>query len=70
VINCVAPGPIDTDMIRSLGCDVVDRMINDSPLGRLGEPREVAELIARLRFNAGRFNAGAVFELSGGRARY
>jgi NAD(P)-dependent dehydrogenase (short-subunit alcohol dehydrogenase family) len=68
--NCVAPGPIDTDMIRGLGSDVVDRMIKDSPLGRLGEPREVAELIAWLCSDAGRFNAGAIFDLSGGRARY
>jgi 2-dehydro-3-deoxy-L-rhamnonate dehydrogenase (NAD+) len=70
LINCVAPGPIDTDMIRGLGSDVVDRMIKDSPLGRLGEPREVAELIAWLCSDAGRFNAGAIFDLSGGRARY
>jgi 2-dehydro-3-deoxy-L-rhamnonate dehydrogenase (NAD+) len=70
LVNCVAPGPFDTDMIRSLGAEVVEKMISDSPLGRLGQPREVAELVAWLCTDASRFNTGAVFDMSGGRARY
>lgn len=69
-VNCVAPGPIDTDMIRKLGRDVVERMIEDSPMGRLGRPEEVAHLVAWLSTEASRFNTGAVFDMSGGRARY
>jgi 3-oxoacyl-[acyl-carrier protein] reductase len=46
LVNVVAPGPIDTDMIRDLGEDVVTRMIADSPMKRLGRPQEVAELVA------------------------
>jgi 3-oxoacyl-[acyl-carrier protein] reductase len=69
-VNCVAPGPIDTDMIRDLGTDVVDGMVGDSPLGRLGRPEEVAHLVAWLCTEASRFNTGAVFDMSGGRARY
>lgn len=69
-VNCVAPGPIDTDMIRDLGVAVVDQMIKDSPIGRLGQTREVAELVAWLCTDASRFNTGAVFDMSGGRARY
>ena len=69
-VNCVAPGPIDTDMIRGLGSEVVNRMIKDSPLGRLGEPAEVAHLVAWLCTDASCFNTGAVFDMSGGRARY
>jgi NAD(P)-dependent dehydrogenase (short-subunit alcohol dehydrogenase family) len=69
-VNCVAPGPIDTDMIRDLGAEVVNRMIVDSPLGRLGEAGEVAHLVAWLCTEASRFNTGAVFDMSGGRARY
>jgi NAD(P)-dependent dehydrogenase (short-subunit alcohol dehydrogenase family) len=37
-VNCVAPGPIDTDMIRSLGADRVAAMVEDSPMKRLGSP--------------------------------
>ena len=69
-VNCVAPGPIDTDMIRDLGQDVVDRMIQDSPMGRLGRRDEVAHLVAWLCTEASCFNTGAVFDMSGGRARY
>lgn len=70
LVNCVAPGPIDTDMIRDLGAGVVERMIRDSPLGRLGEPAEVAHLVAWLCSDASGFSTGAVFDASGGRARY
>jgi 2-dehydro-3-deoxy-L-rhamnonate dehydrogenase (NAD+) len=69
-VNCVAPGPIDTDMIRGLGHEAVKQMISDSPMKRLGTAEEVAHLIAWLCSDASRFNAGAVFDMSGGRARY
>jgi 2-dehydro-3-deoxy-L-rhamnonate dehydrogenase (NAD+) len=69
-INCVAPGPIDTDMIRDLGPDAVKAMISDSPMKRLGRPEEVAHLVAWLCSDASDFNTGAVFDMSGGRARY
>jgi 2-dehydro-3-deoxy-L-rhamnonate dehydrogenase (NAD+) len=69
-VNCVAPGPIDTEMIRSLGAEVVTTMIQDSPMGRLGTTAEVAHLVAWLCSEASRFNTGAVFDMSGGRARY
>jgi NAD(P)-dependent dehydrogenase (short-subunit alcohol dehydrogenase family) len=70
LVNCVAPGPVDTDMIRGLGPDVVAQMTRDSPLGRLGAPSEVAELVAWLCSDASSFSTGAVFDVSGGRARY
>ena len=70
MVNCVAPGPIDTDMIRGLGPEAVAGMIGDSPMKRLGEPEEVAHLVVWLCSEASRFNTGAVFDMSGGRARY
>lgn len=69
-VNCVAPGPIDTRMIRDLGDDTVDAMIAASPLSRLGDPKEVASLVVWLCSDASAFNTGAVFDMSGGRARY
>jgi 3-oxoacyl-[acyl-carrier protein] reductase len=69
-VNCVAPGPIDTEMIQNLGDEVVGQMVKDSPMGRLGQAREVAELVGWLCTDASRFNTGAVFDMSGGRARY
>ena len=70
LVNCIAPGPIDTGMIRGLGPEAVERMTQDSPMGRLGEPREVAALVAWLCTEASGYNTGAVFDMSGGRARY
>ena len=69
-VNCVAPGPIDTDMIRALGPAAVETMIRDSPMKRLGTAAEVAQLVVWLCTDASRFNAGAVFDISGGRARF
>jgi NAD(P)-dependent dehydrogenase (short-subunit alcohol dehydrogenase family) len=69
-VNCVAPGPIDTDMIRNLGAQAVETIINDSPMKRLGSTDEVAHLVTWLCSEASRFNTGAVFDMSGGRARY
>jgi NAD(P)-dependent dehydrogenase (short-subunit alcohol dehydrogenase family) len=69
-VNCVAPGPIDTDLIRGLGNEVVDAMITASPLKRLGSVDEVAGIVLWLCSTASAFNTGAVFDMSGGRARY
>jgi 2-dehydro-3-deoxy-L-rhamnonate dehydrogenase (NAD+) len=69
-VNCVAPGPTDTDLIRRLGDEVVNDMIAASPLKRLGSVDEVASLILWLCSAASEFNSGAVFDMSGGRARY
>ena len=69
-INCVAPGPIDTALIRRLGPEVVDAMIAASPLKRLGRADEVAGIVLWLCSAASAFNTGAVFDMSGGRARY
>lgn len=69
-INCVTPGPTDTRMIRDLGNGAVDAMIDASPLGRLGHPDEIAALALWLCSDACTFSTGAVFDVSGGRARY
>jgi NAD(P)-dependent dehydrogenase (short-subunit alcohol dehydrogenase family) len=70
LVNCIASAPIDTDMIRNLGAHAVDAMIADSPMKRLGSSAEVAHLVAWLCSEASQFNTGAVFDMSGGRARY
>ena len=69
-VNCVAPGPIDTDLIRGLGHEVVNEMIAASPLKRLGSVAEVAGMVVWLCSAASEFNTGAVFDMSVGRARY
>jgi 3-oxoacyl-[acyl-carrier protein] reductase len=68
-VNCVAPGPFNTDTIRDLGQDVVARMIQGSPMGRQGGRDEVAHLVSWFCTAASHFNTGANFDMSGGRAR-
>jgi NAD(P)-dependent dehydrogenase (short-subunit alcohol dehydrogenase family) len=53
-----------------LGDKVVDEMIAASPLKRLGNADEVAGIVLWLCSDASTFNTGAVFDISGGRARY
>lgn len=69
-VNCVAPGPISTDLITQLGPEVVGGMVAASPLKRLGTVDEVASLVVWLCSDACSFNTGAVFDMSGGRATY
>jgi 2-dehydro-3-deoxy-L-rhamnonate dehydrogenase (NAD+) len=69
-VNSVAPGPIATTLIESLGPEVVASMIASSPLRRLGTTDEVADLVIWLCSDACSFTTGAVFDVSGGRAAY
>jgi NAD(P)-dependent dehydrogenase (short-subunit alcohol dehydrogenase family) len=69
-VNCVAPGPIDTELITRLGPAVVESMVASSPMQRLGTADEVAEVVLWLCSDACSFTTGAVFDVSGGRAKY
>ena len=65
-VNCVAPGVIDTDMLARF--DFADRqaLVDETPLGRLGTPEDVAELIAFLASDRASFITGQVVACSGG----
>jgi 3-oxoacyl-[acyl-carrier protein] reductase len=51
-INCVAPGFIDTEMMKGLPKDYLDSRIGDSLLKRMGTPEEVSNLVVYLALNA------------------
>jgi len=70
-VNAVAPGTIRTDALVSLletpeGQAYVEEIEGRHPIGRLGEPREVAEAIAFLASDAASFITGAVLPVDGG----
>lgn len=67
-VNLVAPGNIDTEMTRSVGAEFVASTVAATPLRRLGEPSEVAKLVAFLASTAGAFITGQTFTLDGGHA--
>jgi NAD(P)-dependent dehydrogenase (short-subunit alcohol dehydrogenase family) len=70
LVNSVAPAVIRTPILDQLSPEHVDYMLSRIPLGRLGEPEEVAELVAYLASERCSFATGACFDLSGGRAVY
>ncbi len=64
--NAVAPGVIDTEMIRQAGPEQVQRYLARIPLGYMGEPEDVAEVVAFLCSDAARYITGAVIDVNGG----
>lgn len=65
-VNAVAPGFIDTAMTRSLNQEVKDTLLQQIPLGRLGQPAEVAEAVSFLASDAAGYITGQVFHVNGG----
>lgn len=65
-VNCVAPGNIDTEMTISAGKELVDWVINATPMKRLGEPQEVADLVAFLCSDKANFITGQIIDIDGG----
>ena len=68
LVNCIAPAVIATPMLSQMSQEHVDYMVEKIPMGRLGQPEEVAELIAFLASERMTFSTGATFDISGGRA--
>lgn len=65
-VNCVAPGTIDSDMLKSRDTDTKAELLKKFPLGRYGECHEVAEAVMYfVSANAG-FTTGAVLDVNGG----
>jgi 3-oxoacyl-[acyl-carrier protein] reductase len=65
-VNCVAPGFIDTDMTRSLSDGQRTALLEQIPLGRLGQPEDVAAAVVYLASAAGGYVTGAVLHVNGG----
>lgn len=65
-VNVVAPGFIDTDMTRALGQEQRDRLAGTIPLGRLGEPGDVAAAVAWLASPAAAYVTGQTIHVNGG----
>lgn len=64
-VNCVAPGMIDTDMNHTLDSDTVNQLCEETPLGRMGTPEEIAKTILFLA-EGGHFITGQVISPNGG----
>jgi 3-oxoacyl-[acyl-carrier protein] reductase len=64
--NAVAPGFIETDMLKSVPAKVVAELVDRTPAGRLGRPEEVASVYLFLASEQASFVNGAVIGVDGG----
>ena len=69
-VHCVAPAVIETDILKQVSQEHIDYMVSKIPMQRVGQPHEVASLVAWLASEDCSFSTGAVFDISGGRATY
>lgn len=65
-VNLVAPGPIDTDMLRALGDKALDAMVSSVPVGRVGTPEEVAAAVRFLTSDEAGYITGVSLAVDGG----
>ncbi|SQF97595.1 3-ketoacyl-ACP reductase [Paucimonas lemoignei] len=65
-VNSVAPGFIDTDMTRELPETQRETLINQIPLGRLGQAQEIAHVVAFLASDGAAYVTGATIPVNGG----
>lgn len=65
-VNTVAPGFIDTDMTRALPEEQRNQLLDKIPLGRLGQPEEIASVVAFLASDAGGYVSGETIHVNGG----
>jgi len=69
-VNTVSPGYIGTHMVKAIRQEVLDKIVATVPVKRLGEPSEIASIIAWLASDEGGYATGAEFSVNGGLHMY
>src|SRR5712672_3856977 len=67
--NVVSPGPINTPLVSRQSADVISRIVSTIPMGRMGEPEEVAKAVLFLASDDSSFVTGMELFVDGGRAQ-
>jgi len=65
-VNSVSPGYLKTEMVAQIPSKIIDQIISTIPVGRLGEPDEIAELVAFICSEKSGFITGSDFAINGG----
>ena len=65
-VNTVSPGYINTNMMKAIPEDILNKIIAQIPVGRLGEAEEIAQLVAYMASDAAAFMTGANVDMNGG----
>lgn len=66
-VNAVAPGLVETEIIDDVDQPTIDRIVNETPMKRIGQPDDIAELVQFLLSEKSRFMMGQTLVASGGR---
>jgi acetoacetyl-CoA reductase len=69
-VNAIAPGYIDTDMVRAVPQNVLDKIVARIPVGRLGHAEEIARGVLFLVSDQGGFVTGSTMSINGGQHMY
>jgi acetoacetyl-CoA reductase len=69
-VNAIAPGYVDTDMVRAVPEDVLQKIIAKIPMGRLGRAEDIARGVAFLTADDADFVTGATLSINGGQHMY
>ena len=67
-VNCVAPGVIRTDMLDELPRELLPQLAEQTPMGRLGTPEDIAAAVAFLASDSAAYITGEVLKVDGGLA--
>jgi 2-dehydro-3-deoxy-L-rhamnonate dehydrogenase (NAD+) len=70
IVNCITPAVIETEILQQVSQEHINYMTSRIPMGRVGQPEEVAAMACFLASEEVTFSTGATFDLSGGRATY
>ena len=65
-VNCVAPGVVHTEMVQVLGEETLQDLAEETPLGRLGTPKDIARAVSFLASEHASFITGQVLSVDGG----
>jgi acetoacetyl-CoA reductase len=65
-VNAIAPGYIDTDMVRTISEPILEQIISTIPLGRLGQAQEVARAVIFLADDSAGYITGETLNINGG----
>ena len=69
-VNAIAPGYIDTDMVRAVPANVLEKIVARVPVGRLGAASEIARGVLFLVSDEGAFITGSTLSINGGQHMY
>lgn len=69
-VNAVSPGYIGTEMVQAIAPDVLEKIVAQVPVGRLGKPEEIAALVTFIASDVAGFMTGSNVAMNGGQHMY